>query len=56
MAFLSFLPGVQAEMVVISILAGANLAFVVCHHQLRLVIVIVILCAPIAARLFGRGP
>jgi uncharacterized membrane protein AbrB (regulator of aidB expression) len=41
-------------MVVISILAGANLAFVVCHHQLRLVIVI--LCAPIAARLFGRGP
>ncbi|MEZ5797905.1 MAG: AbrB family transcriptional regulator [Paracoccaceae bacterium] len=51
-AFLSFLPGGQAEMVVIAILAGADLAFVVSHHLLRLILVI--LCAPIAARLFDR--
>ncbi len=51
-AFLSFLPGGQAEMVVIAILAGADLAFVVSHHLLRLVLVI--LLAPVAARLFLR--
>lgn len=48
-AFLSFLPGGQAEMVVIAILAGADLAFVVSHHLLRLVLVITL--APLAARL-----
>ncbi len=48
-AFLAFLPGGQAEMVVIAILAGADLAFVVSHHLLRLVLVI--LLAPVAARL-----
>ncbi len=51
-AFLSFLPGGQAEMVVIAILAGADLAFVVSHHLLRLVLVI--LLAPVAARLILR--
>lgn len=51
-AFLAFLPGGQAEMVVIAILAGADLAYVVSHHLLRLVLVITL--APVAARLF-RG-
>lgn len=50
-AFLAFLPGGQAEMVVIAIMVGADLAYVVSHHLLR--VVIVILLAPIAARLFG---
>lgn len=48
-AFLAFLPGGQAEMVVIAILAGADLAYVVSHHLLRLVLVITL--APLAARL-----
>ncbi|WP_410217086.1 AbrB family transcriptional regulator [Paracoccus sp. (in: a-proteobacteria)] len=51
-AFLAFLPGGQAEMVVIAIIAGADLAYVVSHHILR--IVIVILLAPIVARLMSR--
>ncbi|WP_337924752.1 AbrB family transcriptional regulator [Szabonella alba] len=51
-AFLSFLPGGQAEMVVIALLAGADLAFVVSHHLLRLVLVI--LFAPVAERIFNR--
>ena len=49
-AFLAFLPGGQAEMIVIAIIAGADLAYVVSHHLLR--IVLVILLAPIVARLF----
>ncbi|MEF3046546.1 AbrB family transcriptional regulator [Pseudotabrizicola sp. L79] len=51
-AFLAFLPGGQAEMVVIAIIAGADLAYVVSHHLLR--IIIVILLAPIVSRLFQR--
>ena len=51
-AFMAFLPGGQAEMVVIAIIAGADLAYVVSHHILRIVLVIVL--APLAARLFGR--
>lgn len=51
-AFLAFLPGGQAEMVVIAIIAGADLAYVVSHHILR--IVLVILLAPLAARLMRR--
>lgn len=51
-AFLAFLPGGQAEMVVIAIIAGADLAYVVSHHLLR--IILVILLAPIVARMFGR--
>jgi len=49
---LAFLPGGQAEMVIIAIVAGADVAFVVAHHLLR--IFIVILAAPIVARLLGR--
>ena len=52
-AFLAFLPGGQAEMIVIAIIAGADLAYIVSHHLLRIVLVIVL--APVAARLFARG-
>ena len=48
-AFLAFAPGGQAEMTVLSLVAGADLGFVVLHHLTR--IVLVILGAPIAARL-----
>lgn len=48
-AFLAFAPGGQAEMTVLSLIAGADLGFVVLHHLTR--IVLVILGAPIAARL-----
>lgn len=46
-AFLAFVPGGQAEMVVIAIIAGADLAYVVCHHLLRMILVIVL--APVVA-------
>ncbi|HWL57317.1 MAG TPA: AbrB family transcriptional regulator [Paracoccus sp. (in: a-proteobacteria)] len=49
-AFLAFLPGGQAEMIVIAIIAGADLAYVVSHHLLR--VVLVILLAPVVARFF----
>ncbi|MCL7464682.1 AbrB family transcriptional regulator [Phaeovulum sp. NW3] len=55
--FLAFAPGGQAEMTVLAIVAGADLGYVVAHHLTR--IVLVILGAPIAARLLrrgGRGP
>lgn len=48
--FLAFSPGGQAEMTVLAIVAGADLGFVVVHHLVR--IILVITCAPIAARLF----
>lgn len=48
-ALLAFAPGGQAEMAVLAIVAGVDVAFVVTHHLVRLVIVI--LGAPIAARL-----
>lgn len=51
-AFLAYLPGGQAEMVVIAILSGADLAFVVSHHLLR--VVVVILLSPIVEKRF-RG-
>lgn len=51
-ALLAFLPGGQAEMVVVAIIAGADLAFVVSHHLMRLVFVL--LFAPVAARLFAK--
>ncbi|WP_298907974.1 AbrB family transcriptional regulator [uncultured Aliiroseovarius sp.] len=51
-ALLAFLPGGQAEMVVIAIIAGSDLAYVVTHHILR--IVVVVLCAPVVGRLFTR--
>jgi len=54
-ALLSFAPGGQAEMALLAILAGADLAFVVTHHLVRMVVVII--GAPIAARLgAARGP
>lgn len=49
--FLAFAPGGQAEMTVLAIVAGADLGFVVAHHLTRMVLVIT--CAPIAARVFG---
>lgn len=51
-AFLAFLPGGQAEMVVIAIIAGADLTYVVSHHLLR--IIIVIMLSPIVARILAR--
>jgi membrane AbrB-like protein len=51
---LAFAPGGQAEMTVLALIAGADMAFVIAHHVLR--IVVVILGAPIAARLFRTKP
>ena len=51
-AFLAFAPGGQAEMAVLSIVAGADLAFVVTHHLVR--IIVVITGAPVVARLVGH--
>lgn len=51
-SFLAFLPGGQAEMAVISIIAGADLAFVVTHHILRVIVVITI--APLIAKLVTK--
>lgn len=48
-AALAFAPGGQAEMVVLAIVAGADMAYVVTIHLSR--VVMVILGAPIAARL-----
>ncbi|TYC60690.1 AbrB family transcriptional regulator [Rhodobacterales bacterium] len=50
--FLAFAPGGQAEMTVLAIIAGADLGYVVVHHLTR--VVLVILCAPMFARLFAR--
>lgn len=49
-ALLAFAPGGQAEMAVLALIAGADVAFVIAHHLLR--IVVVILGAPLAARMF----
>ena len=49
--FLAFAPGGQAEMTVLALVAGADLGFVILHHLVR--IVFVILGAPLAARLMG---
>ena len=51
---LAFAPGGQAEMTVLALIAGADAAFVIAHHVLR--IVVVILGAPAAARLLGPKP
>ncbi|MEM9145754.1 MAG: AbrB family transcriptional regulator [Pseudomonadota bacterium] len=50
-ALLAFAPGGQAELVVLAIVAGADTAYVVSVHLSR--IVMVILGAPVAARLLG---
>lgn len=51
-AFLAFLPGGQGEMIIIAVIAGADLTYVVSHHLLRLVLVI--LFAPVVAMIAGR--
>lgn len=48
-AFLAYAPGGQAEMTVLAIVAGADLSFVITHHLIRIILVIV--GAPIAVRL-----
>lgn len=53
-ALLAFAPGGQAEMTVLALIAGADMAFVIAHHVLRIITVIV--GAPIAARMFSRQP
>lgn len=47
---LAFAPGGQAELVVLALIVGADMAFVVAHHVLRLFVVI--LGAPLFARIF----
>lgn len=49
--FLAFAPAGQAEMTVLAIIVGADLGFVVVHHIVRMLLVIV--GAPIAGRLSG---
>jgi len=51
---LAFAPGGQAELTVLAIIVGADLSFVIAHHMLR--IFLVIMGAPIAARLFNARP
>lgn len=46
-AFLAFAPGGQAEMVMLALVAGADVAFVATHHLVR--IFVVILGAPLVA-------
>ena len=48
---LAFAPGGQAELTVLALIVGADMAFVISHHVLR--IFLVILGAPLFARLFG---
>lgn len=50
---LAFAPGGQAELTVLALIVGADMAFVVAHHVLR--IFVVILGAPLFARLFRFG-
>lgn len=50
--FLAFMPGGQAEMSMLALIAGADLSFVVVHHIAR--IVIVLIGAPIVFRLVRR--
>ncbi|WP_146589341.1 AbrB family transcriptional regulator [Puniceibacterium confluentis] len=49
---LAFAPGGQAELTVLALVVGADMAFVIAHHVLR--IFLVILGAPLFARLFRR--
>lgn len=49
-ALIAFAPGGQAEMVLLALIAGVDMAYVVTHHLVR--IVVVILGAPIAARIW----
>ena len=51
--FLAFVPAGQAEMAVLAIVVGADLGYVVLHHVTR--VFLIIMGAPVAARLFGIG-
>ncbi len=51
---LAFAPGGQAELTVLALIVGADVAFVVAHHVLR--IFIVIMGAPVAAKMFSPRP
>lgn len=51
-ALLAFLPGGQAEMVVIAIIVGADLPYVISHHLLRIVLVIVM--SPIISKMIEK--
>lgn len=50
---LAFAPGGQAELTVLALIVGADMAFVVAHHVLRMFVVI--FGAPLFARLFDAG-
>lgn len=52
-AVLAFAPGGQAELTVLALVVGADMAFVIAHHVLRIFIVIV--GAPIFAKVFNRS-
>lgn len=52
-AILAFSPGGQAEMAIMAIVAGADAAYVIAHHVLRIVLVITL--APAVFRLLRRG-
>ena len=52
-ALLAFAPGGQAELTVLALIVGADVAFVIAHHVVR--IFVVILGAPLFARVF-KGP
>ncbi|GGX66215.1 monooxygenase [Tateyamaria omphalii] len=49
-ALLAFAPGGQAELTVLALIVGVDVAFVIAHHVLR--IFVVILGAPLFARIF----
>ena len=51
-AIMAFAPGGQAEMVLLALIAGSDMAYVVTHHLVRIVVVIV--GAPIVARLMAK--
>lgn len=53
-ALLAFAPGGQAELTILALIVGADMAFVVAHHVFR--ILLVILGAPLFARLFSDDP
>lgn len=51
-ALLAYLPGGQGEMVVLALIAGADLTYVVLHHILR--IFLVVACAPMFFKYLNR--
>ena len=51
--FLAYAPAGQAEMAVFAIVVGADLGYVIAHHIVRIVLVVV--GAPVAAAVFKRS-